>query len=516
MKLLEQPVTAKQSPSAGPPSVAVRSRLTPDGRTWARRTAAVGVVAVAAASAGLWTPRGPATVAESLATIVVALLAGLGAGWLLRSRLGLVMLPLVYAATFELTRLRAQGPTVDMLHLDEIYGVLAAVSGRGVHGLLVFPALVAGGLVGFAISRTRRIGPLAGGRRVLELSSIGLGVLAVVALGATVAFPARTEPIRGADGGVLAGSVAELTRVSATGGELNVLIRGVSQARPVLLYLAGGPGGSEFGAMRRHGQALEQDFVVATLDQRGTGSSYDQLEPLATHTLTNAVADVIDVTNYLRTRFGQPRVYLVGQSWGSVIGVLAAQQRPDLFAAFVGVGQMVDLAETDRLFYDDTLAWARQGGNAGLVAQLEAAGPPPYSNLLNYPMVFAHEQEVFGYDHTPNAEGAGQMMENLPASEYSPLDMVNIVRGLLDTFAVLYPQLQDLDLRETAAELEVPVHLVEGRFEPRGRKDPARDWFEHLKAPTKQWVEFDTSGHRPIFEQPAEFAELMRTIAHSR
>ncbi|MCC6495246.1 MAG: alpha/beta hydrolase, partial [Propionibacteriaceae bacterium] len=290
MNLLEQPVTAKPAPSAGRPAMTVGSPMARPGREWTRRIGAAGLVAGAGAIAGLWTPRGPVTVAESLAMMAIALLAGSGAGWLLRSRLGLLVLPLLYAAANELTRLRAQGPTVDMLNLGEIYGVLAAVSGRGVHGLLVFPALVAGGLVGFAISRTRRVGPLTGGRRALELASIGLGVLAVVALAGTVAFPARTDPIRGADGEVLADSVAELTRVSSTGGELNVLIRGASDTKPVLLYLAGGPGGSEFGAMRRHGQALEQDFVVATLDQRGTGSSYDQLEPLATHTLANAVA----------------------------------------------------------------------------------------------------------------------------------------------------------------------------------------------------------------------------------
>ncbi len=286
------------------------------------------------------------------------------------------------------------------------------------------------------------------------MASIGVGVLAVVATAITVLIPARTEPIRGADGTVVPGSVAELTRVSVTGGELKLLIRGTSDTNPVLLFLAGGPGGSEFGAMRRHGEALEDDFVVATLDQRGVGSSYDQLEPLATHTLANAVTDVIEVTEYLRTRFGQRQVYLVGQSWGSFLGVLAAQERPDLFAAFVGVGQMVDVAETDRIFYDDTLAWARARGNVEFVAQLEAAGPPPYSNLLDYPMVFAHEQQVYGYDHSANAEGAGQMMENLPVSEYSPLDTVNIVRGLLDTFSALYPQLQDQDLRQSAARTQ--------------------------------------------------------------
>ena len=351
---------------------------------------------------------------------------------------------------------------------------------------------------------------------MLEVASIGLGALAVVALGVTVVVPAHTEPIRGADGSLVPGSIAELTRVPVTGGELNLLIRGTSVTDPILLFLAGGPGGSEFGAMRRHGQALEQDFLVATLDQRGTGSSYDQLEPLATHTLANAVTDVIEISDYLRTRFGQQQVYLVGQSWGSFIGVLAAEQRPDLFAAFVGVGQMVDLAETDRIFYDDTLAWARAGGNAEFAAQLEAAGPPPYSNLLDYPMVFAHEQQVYGYDHSGNAEGAGQMLENLPVSEYSPLDTVNIVRGLLDTFSALYPQLQDQDLRQGAAELKVPVYLAEGRFEPRGRKDLARDWFERLQAPDKHWVEFETSGHRPLFEQPTEFAGLMRRVIAGR
>ncbi len=506
MTVLEQPVAAR--PVTDPPGG--------DRPRWTGRLGATGLVIGAGMVAGFWTPRGPVTVAESLAAIAMALLAGFGAGWLLRSRLGLLALPLLYAVAFEVTRVPATGPTVDTLSFGEIYGVMAAASGRGVHGLLVFPALLAGGLVGQAIARTRRVGPPTGGRRALELVSIGLGVLTVVAVAVTVVVPARTAPIRGADGGILDGSVAELTRVSANGGELTVLLRGANDARPVLLYLAGGPGGSEFGAMRRHGGELERDFVVATLDQRGTGSSYDQLEPLATHTLASAVSDVIDVSEYLCGRFGQRQVYLVGQSWGSIIGVLAAQQRPDLFAAFVGVGQMVDVAETDRLFYDDTLAWARRHGKAEFVAQLRAAGPPPYADLLNYPMVFAHEQQVYGYDHSANAEGAGQMMENLPASEYSPLDTVNIVRGLLDTFAVLYPQLQDLDLRQSAADLEVPVYLAEGRFEPRGRKRPARDWFDRLQAPTKRWVEFDTSGHRPIFEQPARFAELMRTVAAGR
>ena len=336
--------------------------------------------------------------------------------------------------------------------------------------------------------------------------AIGAGLLV---LAGSVTRTATTPPIPGPDGGPLAGSVAELTRVDAGGHELSMMIRGRDVANPVLLFLAGGPGGSELAAMRRHGQRLEQDFVVATLDQRGTGRSYDQIDPLATMTVPSAVQDVVAVTDYLRQRFGVPRVYLVGQSWGTVLGVLTVQAFPQRYAAFVGVGQMVDPRETDRIFYTDTLNWARTRGDTGLVAQLEAIGPPPYRDLLDYPTVLSHEQQVYPYDHSVNAEGAGQMTESLPVGEYSLLDTVNLARGLLDTFAVMYPQLQGIDLRTQAASLDVPVYLVEGRYEPRGRATLARRWFDALRAPSKQWIDFPTSGHRPPFEQPDLFHQVM-------
>lgn len=333
--------------------------------------------------------------------------------------------------------------------------------------------------------------------------------LALVVLAVFVARPGTTSAILGSDGLPLPGSVAELSRTDIGGHDLSMMIRGDDVSNPVLLFLAGGPGGAEFGAMRRHGQALEQDFVVVTLDQRGTGSSYDQIEPTSTLTLPEAVIDVEGVTNYLRERFGQDKVYLVGQSWGTTLGVLAVQAHPELFHAFVGVGQMVSQRETDVIFYQDTLSWARSNGNAALTAELVAMGPPPWTNVLNYSTVLGYEQDVYPYDHGANAEGAGQMTENLPVGEYGLMDTVNLARGLADSFALLYPQLQDIDFRVDVPSLDVPVYLVEGRYEPRGRSDLAKQWFTRLQAPTKRWIEFPTSGHRPLFEQPELFHQLM-------
>jgi pimeloyl-ACP methyl ester carboxylesterase len=182
-----------------------------------------------------------------------------------------------------------------------------------------------------------------------------------------IAQPATTDPITGPGGKPLAGSVAELARVPIGGHQQAIMIRGASVENPVLLMLAGGPGGSEIGSMRNLGEGLERDFVVATWDQRGTGKSAGELSPTSTMTVDQMVSDTIDVTNYLRKRFHERKLYLVGNSWGTILGVLAAQKHPELYHAFVGSGQMVSPTDTDRMFYEDTLKWAQQTGRTGRV-----------------------------------------------------------------------------------------------------------------------------------------------------
>lgn len=468
--------------------------------------------------AGWWTPRGPLSTFQGLAAMGLALLVGLVAGLLLRTRWAILVAPLAFAVTFELVRLGAAGPTVDGIELGSTYGIIAFAVGRGMHGLLALLPMVLGAVLGAALAR-RTLDDDHPHRGVFSRVGLWLrrGValavgLALVALAVLVARPATTDPIVGADGQPVAGSIAELTRVEIGGHDLALMIRGRDAHNPVLLLLAGGPGGSELGAMRRHSQALEDDFVVVTFDQRGTGKSYDQLDPASSMTLDGAVADTLEVVEYVRVRFGQDKVYLVGQSWGTILGVLAVQAEPEHFSAFVGVGQMVGPAQTDRIFYRDTLAWARHSGNAGLVETLTRSGPPPYDDMLAYEPALSHEPEVYPYSHVGNSEGAGQMSENLLVGEYTFLEQVHVLGAFMDTFSVLYPQIQGIDLRTQATSLDVPVYLAQGAHEAPGRAGPAREWFELLQAPSKQVVAFDTSGHRPLWEQPAQFHDLMATV----
>jgi proline iminopeptidase len=494
------------------------------GRAWARTlwehpAAARGIALATPAAygvlAGAWTPRGPHTTFEVLTAMVLALVVGLVVGWALRSRWAMLLAPMVFMGVFELTRMGTAGPSVDGINLGSELGFVAFLTGRGIHGVLALVPMLLGAALGAGAARRttqERPGSHSGFQNVMlwlrRSVAIGTGI-ALVVLAAVVARPATTAPIVTADGEPVPGSVAELTEVEIGGHDLALMVRGRSVDNPVLLFLAGGPGGSELGAMRRHSQALEDDFVVATLDQRGTGKSYDELDPTSTLTLDNEVAGAIEVAEYLRGRFGQEKVYLVGQSWGTLLGVLVAQERPDLVQAFVGAGQMVSPPATDQTYYRDTLAWARETGDTGLAETLTANGPPPYADARLYDPVLSAEPELYPYDRSGNSEGSGQMGENIFVEEYTFMEKAHVFAGTLEVFSALYPRIQDVDLREQASSLEVPVYLAQGAHETPGRAEPAAEWFEMLDAPSKELVVFDTSGHRPLWEQPEEFSDLM-------
>ena len=506
--------TAESPPdtrAAGRPSGVVRS-------IWADRrfglAAAIGLALFWGLVAAWWMPRGPLTTGEALGSMVISLAVGVAAGLLLRSRWAMLLTPVAFAVAFEIGRLDVSGPMVDGIETS-FYGLIAFITGRGFHGALSLLPMALGAFVGFALARelvhARASGRDRGGRLgtfARRATVIAIALVFVAGL-AVVAQPARTDPILDADGNQLAGSVAELTSLDVNGQELGLLIRGQSTDNPVLLFLAGGPGGSEMGSMRNHLPGLEEHFTVVTWDQRGSGTSYPELDPAGTISPQGYVDDTVAVTDYLRERFEQDRIYLLGQSWGSTLGVLAAQQHPERYQAFVGTGQMVSQLATDRIFYEDTLAWARENGDDALAEELESIGPPPYERMLDYETALSHEQSVYAYDHSMNSEGEGQMSENILADEYTLIDKVHILGAFMDTFAALYPQLQDVDFRETAIDFEIPMFFAQGAHEADGRAEPFAEWYPMIQAPVKELATLETSGHRPLFEQPDAFTDFM-------
>jgi pimeloyl-ACP methyl ester carboxylesterase len=232
-------------------------------------------------------------------------------------------------------------------------------------------------------------------------------------------------------------------------------------------------------------------------------------------TVDRAVSDVIELTEYLRQRFGEQKVYLMGESWGTILGVLAVEQRPDLYHAWIGSGQMVDVLETDRRIYRDLVAYAERTGDMALGTKLQEVGAPPYrdfpwtnANLLAwYELIYKPYTPSAGY--IARGEAAGLDPFGALGSEYSFIEKANVLRGLIDTFAVMYPQLYGLDFREAVTRLEVPVYILDGAAELEGRRDLMLEWYDQLEAPTKQLVTFEGAAHSVAFEQADEVRRLL-------
>ncbi len=490
----------------------MRVRTTPARRDprsrgpWWRST---GIAAATAGAAGVlagwWMPRGPVTTGEAVVSVLAALGVGFAAGRLTGSRWALLLAPVSFALVFELVRARVDGPTVDGIRLDGIYGVLMLIAGRGVDALLILLPMAVG--AGFGLVAARRDAgsvprhPWPG--RIL----VTVGGVVVIGLLAALLRPASTEGIG------TAGSVAELADVPIGGHQQSLLIRGRSVESPVLLFLEGGPGGTGIGRIRNSGTALEQDFVVAVWDQRGTGKSYDQLEPTSTLTVQQMVEDTLQVTDYLRKRFHQSKIYLVGSSWGATLGVLAAQRAPEKFHAYVGTGQMVDQLATDRLMYAESITDADARGDHKAAETLRELGPPPYDDTLAYPLAVSSNPKWMDFRHGDDYTTAAEYPASLFVGEYSLIEQLRGMGAIAETFHVLYPQLQATDFRTQVPRLGVPVFIVQGAHEASGRSSLAREWFRLLSAPSKQYVVFDRSGHTPPYDEPGRFADYMRDVS---
>jgi proline iminopeptidase len=478
-------------------------------------TAALLVGAIAGGIGAIVEPRGPTTSGQALFAIGLAFVTGLIGGGLARTRWIIVGIAAVQLVAFEFGRAGTIGPTVDALRLDTPYGIIALIISRGIHGLLNLVPLAFGVLVGIAAGhRLERTTDTVTERRGRPVGTVLVGTL-MVALFVLVAMPASTPPVLGANGAPVPGSISELTTVRLGGVDQAVLIRAASPDKPVLLYLSGGPGQSDFAFSRVFASGWVEDFVFVDLDQRGNGKSYPAIDPVGSMTLDRAVADVIELTDYLRDRFGEEKIYLMGESWGTILGVLAVQQRPDLFYAWIGSGQMVDIVETDQRIYLDLVAYAERSGDSDLAAKLVAMGEPPYrdipwsnSNVLGwYDYLYKPYTPSDGYIARGGAAGLDPF--GVLGSEYNFIEKANVLRGLIDTFSLMYPQLYGLDLRERAGRLEVPVWMLDGAAELEGRRAVALDWFEKLDAPSKECVTFEGAAHSVAFEQADEVQRLL-------
>ena len=215
--------------------------------------------------------------------------------------------------------------------------------------------------------------------------------------------------------------------------------------------------------------------------------------------------------SYLCQRFKQKKIYVLGESWGSALGILLVQRYPELFSAFIGTGQMVAFAETEVRDYELALKMAKEQRDTKLVEKLKKQGLPPYYGKDVVWKVFSYNQYLHDYmTKNPKIERPGyNTFRDLAGPEYGLYDKVNFLLGLVTTFTHVYPQLYNVDLRKQAIKLAVPVYFVEGRHDIDAPPALTEEYFNALKAPHKEFIWFEHSGHSPWINERDKFVDWM-------
>lgn len=339
---------------------------------------------------------------------------------------------------------------------------------------------------------------------------LGMGIIAAVG----IIFVLFTQLTAATPKNTKENSIAELREVRLNGRKEWVSIRGENRDKPLLLFLAGGPGGSQLAATRYELAELEKNFVVVNWEQPGAGKSYSAI---AKKQLTPEiyVKDGTALVRSLLKEFQQEKLYLLGESWGSALGVFMVKERPELYHAFMGTGQMVAFEETEKIDYALAMKLAKENGDQKVVDTLLKNGEPPYygktvtvksSAYLNYlSQTMAKNPEI---------QNAGfATLRDLSAKEYGLLDKVNYLRGILQTFNHVYPQLYGIDLRKDYPKLEVPVYFLLGKHDLNAPISLVEDYYEKLEAPEKEIIWFEHSGHNPWMNEPERFVEVVQQIA---
>lgn len=319
---------------------------------------------------------------------------------------------------------------------------------------------------------------------------------------------AATPAITDASGKPINNSIAQLIEVKLNGRKQWISIRGQNRNNPVLLFLAGGPGGSQMVAVRNELKKLEEFFVVVNWDQPGSGKSY-YADKISNITLETYIEDGYALTEYLKEHFGQEKIYLIGESWGSALGIFLIDRYPESYHALIGTGQMIDFAETERIDYNKALEIATEKGDTNLINQLKANGEPPYYGsdmvwksalYLNYLTDYmAKLPEV----HNPGYN----TLRDIAGYEYGIIDKINFFRGIVFTFNNVYQKLYEIDLRKDYTKLEVPVYFFLGRYDFNAPTSLVEEYESLLEAPDKKIVWFEHSAHSPWINESDKFVK---------
>ena len=308
-----------------------------------------------------------------------------------------------------------------------------------------------------------------------------------------------------------------LEQIELGGVKQWISIRGSDINNPVLLFLHGGPGSANLSKLRIECPELEEHFVVISWDQRGAGKSALPWFNWNSLTLDQMRQDTHQLTGYLRQKFGGRKIYLMGFSWGTVLGLWTIQDYPEDYLAFISASQVVSFPEGEQLSLAYVQQVAKDTKNQKAIQELSMINPsyesPDWVDQLNKQRKWL--LSFGGVYHTANNYNH-EIGMLLKASEYSFVDFGMWPINSSKSLKTLYPELMSVDFFNSVKKVEVPTYFLVGRHDYNAPFELTESYYDQLQAPQgKQLIWFKDSAHDLFYDQPEELVKTLIKIKNN-
>ncbi len=285
---------------------------------------------------------------------------------------------------------------------------------------------------------------------------------------------------------------------------------------PLALMVHGGPGEPMTPHLDGLAQIAER-FVLCVWDQRGCGKTYASAAPPESLTIDQFADDVVEVSKWLLEKYGRKKMYIFGLSWGSLISTLALKKAPELYYAYIGVGQIADQLRSEQIGYDFAMEHAKAAGDTKSVQQLEAVGRPSSETRYTMKDIMAERGVLRKYNESPGEKPniTAYFLKMFRCPFYTFSDKLNLLKGLNNS-APLFLDVMNRNLFKEIPELKVPYYVFEGKYDLQTVPEVAEAFVAALKAPKKEFCLFENAGHSVFDDEPEAFlAKVDRIVAEN-
>ncbi len=304
-------------------------------------------------------------------------------------------------------------------------------------------------------------------------------------------------------------SINTLEQIELNGVKQWISIRGRDTRNPVLLFLHGGPGSANLALLRTQCPQLEDHFVVVNWDQRGAGKTFASTLNTDSLSVEQMIQDAHQLVTHLKSRLGVGKIYLMGFSWGTALGLSLVDRYPEDFQAYISVSQEVNGREAERLSLDYVRQKARETHNAQALHELEGIDPAYESaNWFDQLMTQRKWLLTFGGVYRTRTSYTHEVRLLLKSREYSLAESALWPLGSARSLRRMWPELMQLDFSQTVRQVRVPIYFFVGRHDMNTPYPLIEKYYDHLSAPAdKGLVWFEDSAHSILIDQPDKIAQ---------